>query len=145
MSKSIKLKNNIYWDLEGLYGLGKFGRLYQDTSSIEHNVTVWTKTKMPMNNWNFTTNDSKLFLKGDNCIKCNFKGTVLIIRYASLNMSSQFDIYDSNVRNIEVNSYNHLNIDIINVDYTSIYFEFQAGNTNFLSYLGSQLLILRLS
>lgn len=145
MSKSIKLKNNIYWDLEGLYGLGKFGRLYQDTSSIEHNVTVWTKTKMPMNNWNFTTNDSKLFLKGDNCIKCNFKGTVLIIRYASLNMSSQFDIYDSNVRNIEVNSYNHLNIDIINVDYTSIYFEFQAGNINFLSYLGSQLLILRLS
>lgn len=145
MAKSIKLKNNIYWDLEGLYGLGKFAKLYQLTHTVEHTVTAWTRTKMPINDWKLTTNDSKLFLKEDNCIKCNFKGTVLIIRYASLNVSNQFDIYDSNGRNIEVNSYNHLNIDIRNVDYTSIYFEFQMGATSFSSYLGSRLLILRLS
>lgn len=145
MSKSIKLKNNTYWDIEGLHGLGKFGRLYQLTSSIAHTATAWTRTKLSINNWSWTTNASNLFEKGDNCIKCNFTGTVLIIRYASLNVSNQFDIYDSNNRTLEVNTYVHRNIDIINVDYSSIYFEYQIGATNFSSYLGSQMLILRLS
>ena len=145
MSESIKLKDNTYWDIEGLHGLGKFASLYQLTHTVAHTITAWTKTKMPINDWSWTTNDSKLFSKGENCINCNFKGTVLIIRYASLNVSNQFDIYNSNGRTIEVNAYVHRNIDIRNVDYSSIYFEYQLGATSFSTYLGSEMLILRLS
>lgn len=156
MEKSIKFKDNVYWDSSGishnkellsniLGNFGKFGRLYQSTFSIAHTATAWTRTKLPINDWSWTTNDTKLFEKGDNCIKCNFTGTVLIIRYASLNVSNQFDIYDSSGRTLEVKTYVHRNIDIRNVDYSSIYFEYQLGTTDFLTYLGSQMLILRLS
>lgn len=83
MSNSIRLKDN--------YLINDYANFHSINQTISiNNTSAYTVEQIPFNSNNitFSTNNSSLFEKNTDYIKCKFKGKVLVLRNYASNISA---------------------------------------------------------
>ena len=124
---------------------GSYARCVISNTTTLSNITAWSNVQMPFTSSNFATNDSTNFELNGNLIRCNFSGTVLILRDFSHDFTGELDIVDEfgwfNNYNKRGNS---ISIKAVNSG-DNINFVFAGGASGTLNVYGARLIVVRLS